>query len=583
MDLHALKDRLGGTRMLLLAIIAGIVSGIGAVLFRGLIALLHNLFLLGQFSLAYDTNVHTPASPWGPAVMLVPIIGAVLVAYLVSNFAPEARGHGVPEVIDAVHYGRGIIRPIVAVIKSLASAISIGTGGSVGREGPIIQIGASFGSTLAQKLGLTTWERMALIACGSGGGIAATFDTPVGGILFAVELMMHEVSARTLVPVTLATIVATYIGRLVFGVHPAFDIPAIQDVHTVIDGLPALLLFAGLGIVAGLMSTLFIRTVYWCEDIFEKRVNGSYYRQHLLGMALVGALLYTLMATLGHYYVEGVGYATIDEVLRGWAPVGVLLLLCAAKLLATGLTLGSGASGGIFSPALFMGATLGAAYAAVADRIAPGVGVSTATFALAGMAGLVGGSTGAALAAIVMVFEMTLDYSAIIPMTLTVAISYEVRRLLCRESIYSFKLVRRGHRVPEALQADARLSLRASDVMDTRFMVLPTGLDQAEIERRRHEVPGVEFVLFKGPDGISGVSVGGAAPETNFEVLHQDLSLPQCVSCMYGSNVPVALVSADGSRAENRIRGVIIHQRLAAALADAGKRYEDDPAPPVTR
>ncbi len=180
-----------------LSVLIGIVAGLGAVAFRGLIAFFHNLLFLGQISFIYDAKAHTPLSPWGPFVILVPVLGAVGVSFLVQNFAPEAKGHGVPEVMDAIYYNRGLIRPVVAVIKSLASALSIGSGGSVGREGPIIQIGSSFGSTVGQVLRMPVWQRITLIAAGTGGGIAATFNTPIGGMLFAIEITLHEISVRT--------------------------------------------------------------------------------------------------------------------------------------------------------------------------------------------------------------------------------------------------------------------------------------------------------------------------------------------------------------------------------------------------
>jgi CIC family chloride channel protein len=560
-----------------LSVLVGLVSGLGAIAFRALIALVHNLLLLGRLSLVYDANAYTPHSPWGPGVILAPILGAVAVAYLVKNFAPEARGHGVPEVMDAIHYNKGIIRPVVAFIKSIASAISIGSGGSVGREGPIIQIGSSFGSTLAQALRLHAWERMTLIACGAGAGIAATFNTPVGGVLFAVEIMMHEVSARTLVPLTISTVTATYVGRLAFGEHPSFIIPAFQKLDFRIENPLVLLSYIGLGILAGLMSTLFIRSVYWFEDLFEKRIRGSYYRQHLLGMAAVGVLFYGMMAAFGQYYTEGVGYATIQDVLAGWQkPALLLVLLCAAKLLATGLTLGSGASGGIFSPALYMGATLGGAYGFLLAWIFPEAGISPPAFAVAGMAGLVGGSTGAALAAIVMIFEMTLDYNVIIPMTLTVAIAYDVRTLLSKESIYTFKLVRRGHRMPEALETNAHFLRHAADLMDTRVTVVPASLVPAELAQKAQEQPGVEYFLLEGPGGITGVSPHGSQPITDFCVLECELTLLDSLERLHRSNVPIALVSNGGSLEAARAKGIITKDRLADALAESIERYGDE-------
>ena len=210
----------------LLALVVGIVGGLGAVVFRGLIAFVHNLLFLGTLSFVYDSSLFTPASPWGALVVLVPVVGAIGVTFIVTNFAPEAKGHGVPEVMDAIYYNRGVIRPIVAVAKSLASALSIGSGAAVGREGPIIQIGSAFGSTLGQVIRMSMGQRIILVAAGAGAGIAATFNTPIGGVLFATELMMPEISVNTFLPVAIATGTATFIGRLFFGDRPAFDVPA---------------------------------------------------------------------------------------------------------------------------------------------------------------------------------------------------------------------------------------------------------------------------------------------------------------------------------------------------------------------
>ena len=203
--------------MVLCALAVGVIAGLGAVVFRGMIGGFHNLLFLGRWSFAYDANVHTLASPWGAGIILVPVLGAIGVAFLVKTFAPEAKGHGVPEVMEAIYYKDGRIRPIVALVKSVASALSIGSGGSVGREGPIIQIGAAFGSTLGQLISMPARQRVILIAAGAGGGIAATFNTPIGGIAFAMELMMTSAGAQSLLMVALSCATATYIGRLFLG------------------------------------------------------------------------------------------------------------------------------------------------------------------------------------------------------------------------------------------------------------------------------------------------------------------------------------------------------------------------------
>ena len=287
-----------------------------------------------------------------------------------TKFAPEARGHGVPEVMDAVYYAEGRIRPVVAAVKSLASAVAIGTGSAVGREGPIIQIGASLGSTIGQIMPLAAWQRITLVAAGAGAGIAATFNTPIGGVMFAIELMMPEVSVRTFLPVALATGTATFVGSLFFGSDPAFRMPGLASMSHHPTSFGALLLFALLGVVTGLAATAFIKGLHWAEDIFE-RVRNPYLR-HAIGMLAVGVMIYALFQGFGHYYVEGVGYATVQDVLLGGLSSASLLgLLFVCKLAATSLSLGSGSSGGIFSPSLFMGATIGGAFGAFASAHPP--------------------------------------------------------------------------------------------------------------------------------------------------------------------------------------------------------------------
>lgn len=457
-----------------MSILIGVVAGFGAVLFRGLIAAFHNFFFLGTFSFTYDANQHTAASPWGAAIILVPIVGAVGVSFLVKTFAPEAKGHGVPEVMEAVYYGKGVIRPVVAVIKSLASALSIGTGGSVGREGPIVQIGSSFGSTMGQVLRLPSWQRITMVAAGAGGGIAATFNTPIGGILFAAELLLPEISSRTLIPVALSTATATYLGRIMLSANPSFVISGFETPAFHPTNPWILLTCVGLGLFMGIVSTGFIKAIYRSEDFFDLKVPGNYYTRHILGMVPLGIMMYLMQAGFGHYYIQGVGYATVQDVLSGTLPtISLLMLLFVLKLVATSLTLGSGGSGGIFSPSLFMGATFGAIYGLLLHILFPGLPINPSAFAVVGMAALVGSTTGAAITSIVMIFEMTLDYNIILPMAIAVAISYGVRVYLLKDSIYSLKLSRRAQPVPAALQANFFLVRQARDYMDTKTTILP--------------------------------------------------------------------------------------------------------------
>jgi CIC family chloride channel protein len=570
-----------------LSILIGIVAGLGAVAFRGLIAFFHNLLFLGKFSVIYDANIHTPSSPWGPFVILVPVLGAVGVVFLVKNFAPEAKGHGVPEVMDAVYYNKGIIRPIVALIKSLASTLSIGSGGSIGREGPIIQIGSSFGSTVGQILRMPVWQRITLIAAGAGGGIAATFNTPIGGVLFASEIVLHEISVRTIVPVAISTATATYVGRLFFGAHPSFVIPGFETPYFYIDNPLLLISYIGLGVIMGLVSLIFIKSIYGFEDFFDKRIKGNYYTRHVIGMSLVGVMMYLLMITLGHYYIEGVGYSTIQDVLTGHlSQLHLLLLLFMLKLFATSLTLGSGASGGIFSPTLYLGATIGGAYGIILHQFFPGLEIDPPAFAVAGMAGVVAGATGAPMAAIVMIFEMTLDYNVIIPMTLTVALSYGVRKALCRESIYTMKLTRRGHRIPEALQASTHELKRAADIMDTLVLALPARTTLGEfaqivskhsavssflVEDRSKRIVGVvsRDVALTTPDQARSATTLGDITSKDFMSVSEGAALSEVLEKMRYSNASIALVT-DGKSvvSTDSVKGLITKQRIGDAMTD---------------
>ena len=461
---------LGLPRLCLLALVVGVVTGLGSVVFRDLIGLIHNIFFTGTFALRYDANQFTPESPWGLWIILVPVIGGIIVTFLVTNFAPEARGHGVPEVIDAIFYKSGIIRPVVAVVKSLASAVSIGTGAAVGREGPIIQIGSALGSTLGQVVRMTPAQRIILVAAGAGAGIASTFNTPIGGVLFTIELMMPEMSIASFLPVALATAAATFIGRFFFGIAPAFIVPPLAPLAIDLSSALTLGLYAVMGIVVGVAATGLIRGLHLFEDVFEK-IKQPYLR-HILGMLLVGILIYALQRTFGHYYVEGVGYATIQAILSGdMAAPGLLLLLFVCKLFATSTSLGSGASGGVFSPSLFLGATIGAAFAALFNALHFPIPLNVPSFAMVGMGAMVGSGTGAVMTAVAMIFEMTRNYDIVLPMILAVAVSIGIRRVLSRENIYTLKLVRRGHAIPKARHANMFLVRHAGEVMDKDIIV----------------------------------------------------------------------------------------------------------------
>jgi CIC family chloride channel protein len=574
----------------LVAVAVGVVTGFGAIFFRALIAVIHNVFFFGQLSTVFNANIHTIPSTWGPFIILAPVIGGMGVVFLVRTFAPEARGHGVPEVMDAIYYNEGRIRPPVAVVKSLASALAIGSGSAVGREGPIIQIGASLGSSLAGLMRLDAWQRITLVAAGAGAGIAATFNTPIGGVIFAIELMMPEVSTRTFLPVALATGMATFVGRIYFGPRPAFNVPAVGTLSTHPSGVYVLALYALLGVLAGFGATGFIHGLHYAEEKFEHIKNQ--YLRHALGMTAVGIMMYAFLRFSGHYWVQGVGYATIQDILLsalGSAPFLALLFL--AKLAATSLSLGSGSSGGIFSPSLFMGATLGGAFGALAHLVFPSLGVSVPAFAMVGMAAMVGGGTGAAMTAVTMIFEMTLDYGIVVPMIIAVAVSIGIRRMLARENIYTIKLQARRHFIPKALHANMFLVRRAGDVMDKDILILPQSMPFDDFlklpdhdGRLRHVVVThddritgvlrVNTALRRGLEGaFTGLTLGEAA-SSKFVIARTEDIMFNVIGRMWRRNaVMTVVVQADGIPRPGNVLGSISKDHIADSVAESIRPY----------
>ena len=582
--------RLNLFQLSVLALIVGLVTGFGAVGFRDLIGLIHNLMFSGHVAWRYDANVFTAPSPWGALVILVPVIGGLAVTFLVNNFAPEAKGHGVPEVMDAIYYKGGVIRPVVAIVKSLASAIAIGAGSSVGREGPIIQIGSALGSTFGQIVRMPAGQRIALVAAGAGAGIAATFNTPIGGVMFAIELMMPEVSVSTFLPVALATGAATFVGRWALGDQPAFQVPTLAPLGANAGALMVLVLFAALGAITAAAAAGFIRGLHVVEDLFD-RIRSRYLR-HALGMLLVGVMMYALFRGFGQYYVDGVGYATIEAILSSQQTTFWLFgLLFACKLLATCLSLGSGSSGGIFSPSLFMGAALGAGFAGLLNWAGLPIHLSLPAFALVGMGAMVGGGTGAVMTAVVMIFEMTRSYDILMPMVVAVAMSVGVRQVLSRETIYTLKLVRRGRVIPKALHTNMFLVRRAREVMHADVLVLPAdasfdafllrpehdGRMRHVVVTRRGRLSGVLRVNTSFGRGLEGARTGvtlGDVASPDFVVVGPDEAVFDVIERMWRKDATMAIVvDGHGVPRADDVLGVITKEHVADSVASSIRIY----------
>ncbi|MEU3985936.1 chloride channel protein [Streptomyces sp. NPDC026672] len=417
-----------------LAVVVGGGAGAGSIVFRWCIETFTRLFS-GHADYAASPGAGNPHVPWlGPYfVLLAPVVGGLLYGPLVNRFAKEARGHGVPEVMLAVAQRGGRISPKVAVVKTLASALCIGSGGSVGREGPIVQIGSALGSTLGRVTKVTEARMKLLVACGAAGGIAATFNAPLAGVFFAMELILGTFSAEAFGATVLASVTASVIGRAAFGNTPFLSLP---DFH--VDHLAQYGLFAALGIGAAVVGVGFSRFLYLIEDACDWLWRGPEWLRPAVGGLVLGVLLLALPE------MYGVGYPVLEKATEGGYAVGFLLLLLAGKMLATSLTIGIGGSGGVFAPSLFIGAMLGSAYGVGVHHLVPGSAGAVGAYALVGMGTVFAGAARAPITAVVILFELTSEYSIILPLMLAIVLATATSRLLSHDTIYTLKLRRRG-------------------------------------------------------------------------------------------------------------------------------------------
>jgi CIC family chloride channel protein len=369
-------------------------------------------------------------------LLIIPVIGGLLYGPLIQRFAPEARGHGVPEVMAAVTENGGKIRPQVTAVKALASAICIGTGGSVGREGPIVQIGSAFASTLGQALRMPKHRLRVIVACGAAGGIAATFNAPLTGVFFGFEIILRAVSIEAMFGIILSAVAADLVSRAVFGAAPFFsELPH----NLVVQHESSYLLMALLGIVAGIVGWGFKTVLYKFEDVSDRLWHGrpEWARPVVGGLAL-GALLLAIPE------MYGVGYPVMTRAIAGRYVVWILIVLLLAKMVATSLTLSIGGSGGIFAPSLFIGAMTGTVFGVVAEHLFGHSVSSPAIFAVVAMGAVFGAATQAPLTAIASALEMTGNFTLAVPVMLAVGIACVLSKHFSYGSIYTTKLLRRG-------------------------------------------------------------------------------------------------------------------------------------------
>jgi chloride channel protein, CIC family len=471
-SLGRILDRLSppeGLLLLVLSAIIGAVTGLAAVFFIRLIALISHKSYAAVGSLGFQ------AGPW--CYIVVPVCGALLGGPLIAWFAREAKGHGVPEVMQALVQHGGRIRPRVALVKIFASALCIGTGGSAGREGPIVQVGSALGSSIGQVLHLSDERIRNLVACGAAAGIAATFNAPIAGVAFAIEVLMSELQVRMFGNIVISAVSASIVSQTFLGHNPAFNVPS----HS-LQSPVAILFYLVLGLAAALIGVGFIRMLGRFERAFDE------WKFPAACKPAVGALLLGLVGFVYHFlpgvglsastdpangfdlianipHVYGAGLEFIETALLGEVEIQLLLLLMVLKLFATSLTLGSGNSGGVFAPSLFIGAMLGGAMGKMFYSWWPELAGAPGAYALVGMAAVFAGSARAPLTAMLIVFEMSNDYSLILPLMVAAVTSCYLAQYLYADSIYTQRLSRRGIRFSHGRDIDIMQGVLIREVM----------------------------------------------------------------------------------------------------------------------
>jgi len=465
-------------RMVLVSFLAagiGLLAGLIAYLLYNLIGLFTNIVFYHRFVFAFNSARNNHLGPW---VIVMPVIGGIIVGFMAKYGSPKIKGHGIPEAMEAVLINRRRIQPRVAFLKPVSAAIAIGTGGPFGAEGPIIQTGGAIGSLIGQLVHTTASERKVLLACGAAAGMSATFNTPIAGVILAIELLLFEFKSRSFIPLVIASTIATAVHMQLLGTGPMFTVSAMD--FGIPRALPFYLLLGGL---CGLAAVGFSKLLYWTEDQFEKLPIDE------LWWPAIGALG---LGIIGYFVprVLGVGYDTISDILNANLALNLLIVIMLAKAIALVVSLGSGTSGGLLAPMFMSSAAMGGVFALVVDRMIPGAHLSAGAFALVAMGAVFGAASRAAFTFIIFAFEITRDYNSVLPLMLVTVIAAGIAMLLMPSgSIMTEKLVRRGLRIHQDYEADLLQQMSVSQTMDPQVPFVPGDVWLVDLADRiaRHE------------------------------------------------------------------------------------------------
>ena len=453
-----------------LAAALGLLAGGVAFALYKLIGLFTNLAFYHRWAADFTSARFNTLGPW---VILVPVIGGIVVGFMAKYGSDKIKGHGIPEAMEAVLINRSRIQPRVAILKPISAAIAIGTGGPFGAEGPIIQTGGALGSLIGQAFHTTAAERKVLLACGAAAGMSATFNTPIAGVILAIELLLFEFKSRSFIPLVIASTLATAVHMQLLGAGPMFAVAPVD--FAVPRAVPFYLV---LGLICGLAAVGFSKALYWTEDQFEKLPVDE------LWWPAIGALG---LGIIGYFVprVLGVGYDTIGDILNAHLAWKLLLVVLVAKAVALVVSLGSGTSGGLLAPMFMSSAALGGVFAIAANQLFPGAHLAPGAFALVAMGAVFGAASRATFSFIIFAFEITRDYNAVLPLMLVSVIADGVAMLLMpRASIMTEKLARRGLRIHQDYEADVLQQVMVAETMDRELPTTPAEMRVGELAER---------------------------------------------------------------------------------------------------
>lgn len=518
-------------RLLYVSLLAVAIGACISLIAKFLVALI-NLFTNLSFHLRFSFAAASPAdNHYGYWVILVPVAGGVVVGLMALYGSKAIRGHGIPEAMEQILTNRSRIKPSITYLKPLSAAVSIGTGGPFGAEGPIIATGGALGSMIGQLLRISDHERKVLLSAGATAGMSAIFGSPVAAIFLAIELLLFEFSPRSIIPVTLACITGAAGHHFLFEAGPVFAMPSVDA-----PGNTAIALYSGMGLVIGLIAALVTRIVYLVEDLFEKLPVHWMWWPAIGGLA-VGIVGYFAPRTMG------VGYENIGGLLSGTMALRVVIALCFLKFVSWAIALGSGTSGGTLAPLLTIGGACGVLAGLLLQSWFPQAGISIPLAALVGMSALFAGASRALLTSIIFALETTGQEHALLPLLAACIGSYIVSFLLMKNTIMTEKIARRGVRTPHSYEPDVLEKLTVSDVMQAGGTVISMDVPLSEVRAwlSRRKEPASNFFVIVDEQG----SFKGIVSASNLFSMHHDEQRP------VGSLIrrkPVAVTAQDSLR-----------------------------------